>query len=252
MYLTAVLAMTAAHLPAIQDCLKAMRKHNVQVIGYTSAGDELGDLIHMNRPDVVIMDPAIDGGLTIREWPQRFGTTPVLLCATEDDHYAVDAFNAGAAHYVALPVECKHMDEAIRRAVARIVRYDREGGNGSTANESRAPFNCRVIALPSVAGIEIRNHADLYSAHSEGNYTRVMLKADPPMLLSRTLKDVEPSLQHAGLMRVHRSHMVNPDQIRRVRRGKSPVVELSNGEQVDVSERYKEFLYAMLQIRTKR
>ena len=252
MYLTVVLAMTSNHLNDVAGCLKSMRQHNVEVLASTSSREEVSDLIQMHRPDVVIMDPSIDDGRMVREWAQRFGATPVLLCASEIDDYAVDAFNARAAHYVTLPVEQVHIDEAIRRAVARIVRYDQDGGNGNTANETRAPFNCKVIALPSIDGIEIRNHGDLFSAHGEGNYTRVMLKADPPMLLSRTLKDVEPSLQQAGLLRVHRSHMVNPDQIRRVRRGKSPVVELANGEQVDVSERYKEFLYAMLQIRTRR
>ena len=54
------------------------------------------------------------------------------------------------------------------------------------------------------------------------------------------------------MLRVHRSHMINPDRVRRVRRGKTSVVELENGREVDVSDRYRGELYDWLQIRIGR
>jgi two-component system LytT family response regulator len=68
------------------------------------------------------------------------------------------------------------------------------------------------------------------------------------MIMSRPIGEYEVVLADAGLVRVHRSHMVNVDHIRRVRRGKTPIVELSNGAEVDVSESYREALFAFLQI----
>jgi two-component system, LytTR family, response regulator len=252
MYLkTLVVASDGLH-DLLRERLKAISQHSIDIVGISSEVKAVNDLVGLVQPDIMILDPALDNGSLLKEWPERFGSTPVLICVCESDVHAVDAFNAGAAHYVTIPLKSDQLDLAFRRAVARIVRYDREGGNGNQARESRVPFRCDVIALPSLDGIAIRQHQDLVSAHGEGNYTRVVFKDEMPMLLSRTLGDVEPSLQRAGLLRVHRSHMINPGLVRKVRRGKSPVVELTNGQEVDVSERYKEFLFAMLHIHRRR
>ena len=252
MYVRVLVTSNSVHHATLREHLKGIQRHNVDVVQYNATIDDVPDLINLHQPDIVILDPSLDNAYSLREWPDRYGVTPVLICVCDREDFAVDAFNAGAVHYLATPIKLDHVEIAIQRAITRIVKYDREGGNGNGAREIRAPFQCRVIALPSIDGIEIRNHEDLFSAHGEGNYTRVVLRQEGSMLLARTLKDVEPSLSQAGLMRVHRSHMINPSQVRKVRRGKSPVVELSNGEEVDVSERYKELLFAMLQIKSRK
>ena len=98
----------------------------------------------------------------------------------------------------------------------------------------------------------MRGADQLLSAHGEGGYTRVLFDAEQSMLLARPLGHVEPRLREAGMIRVHRSHMINPERVRKVRRGKTSVVELVNGLEVDVSERYRDDLFAMLQIRVGR
>lgn len=235
----------------LRDHLYMVAKHTITIDGLSSTTEDVLHLARAYHADIVVLDPSLDAGNLLSTWRSEVGATPVLVCYSADDTYALDAIRAGAVYYIT-PENRGELDEALDRAAARIIRYDREGGNGNAARETRAPFQCRVIALPGTDGIEVRASDHLLSAHGEGGYTRILLEDESPMLLSRSLGEVEPALRDAGLLRVHRSHMINPERVRRVRRGKTSIVEMVNGVEVDVSERYRDVLFDMLQIRIGR
>jgi two-component system LytT family response regulator len=206
-------------------------------------------------PDVVILDTSADEGAFLRAWPDEVDARTVPICLADDVHYALDAFKANAAHYLTLPLESADVEMALSRAVRRLQTYDGYepgGGRMVAAHPAPEPYQCRVIALPSASSIELRTPEELVSAHGEGSYTRVVLRKEPPVLLSRCLGDLEPELVQVGLMRVHRSHMVNVGLIRSVRRGKLPVIQLVDGTELDVGERYKDSLFNVLRISRRR
>ncbi len=240
------------HVGSLLHATSTLTEHRVVVALSSSSTTDLLSVIRSHNPDLVILDPEIDQGATLALWRSYVGVIPVLVCASTSDRYAVDAFAAGAVHYVMLDQVDATLAEAVRRAAVRLLRYDRGGPNGTPAREWQAPFTPKVVALPHATGIEIRTREEVVSAHGEGNYTRIVLAEDPPMLMSRPIGEYEVTLSDAGLVRVHRSHMVNVDHIRRVRRGKSPIIELSNGAEVDVSESYRDTLFRFLQIHGSR
>ena len=252
MHLRVICVATERRLLSVCDRLRSYANHRLEVVGQSTSIEDLLHRARSLRADVVVMDPQIDDGMLLDRWAEEMGVTPVLICLSSSEHYALQAFQAGAAHYLTFDTLDAELESAIDRAVARVIRYDRGQGNGSRARETRAPFHCRVVALPGSDGIEVRGADQLLSAHGEGGYTRVMFDAEQSVLLSRPLGHVEPRLREAGMIRVHRSHMINPERVRKVRRGKTSVVELVNGLEVDVSERYRDDLFAMLQIRVGR
>ncbi len=227
-------------------------EHSVTIVGMSSTPNDVPMLCSHLRPDAVVLDPGLDDGEFIQGWRSMMGPIPALICVSAEAQYALPAFDAGAVHYVSSVDDNEAMHVAIQRAVARVVRYDRGDGNGATARERSPVFGADRIALSSASGIDVHPTSEIMSAHGEGNYTRVVLRNDPPVIISRTLGDVEPRLCLAGLLRVHRSHMVNLQHIRHVRRGKSPVIQLINGEAIDVSERYRGMLFDMMQVRIHR
>ncbi len=252
MHVSVVCVLRERDLVPLRERLAALPRHAITVVATADTTDGILHVVREHRADVLLLDPALDDGLLLDRWSEEMGTTPVLICYSASEVYAVPAFHAGAVHYLTPDTLRDGLAVAIDRAVARLVRYDREGGNGNAAHETRAPFHCRVIALPATDGIEVRTSEQLLSAHGEGGYTRVLLQDEAPMLLARSLGEVEPALRDAGMVRVHRSHMINPECVRRIRRGKTAIVELVNGLEVDVSERYRGTLFDMLQIRIGR
>lgn len=248
MNITAILICRDENAGHILEAAAALADHRIEIVAQASSPADLLSVIRLHNVDLVLLDPDIDQGATLATWSAYVGAIPVLVCVSENGRYGPEAFDAGAAHYVMIQKIDRQLGDAIRRVVVRLLRYDRGGPNGSAVREWQAPFKTKMVALPHATGIEIRSCEQVVSAHGEGNYTRIILEDDPPMIMSRPIGEYEVVLAEAGLVRVHRSHMVNVDHIRRVRRGKTPIVELSNGAEIDVSDSYREALFAFLQI----
>lgn len=226
--------------------------HSTAILGRVSA-EVAVESIRRYIPDVVIVDADAENCGLLSGWTESVDERTALICLSETVEHAIVAFRAGAVHYLLAPAGEQQSHDALSRAAARLHAFDLAQMNtwnstAATYRTPQAPYRCQVIALPSNTSIAVRSSEDVVSAHGEGNYTRVMLREEPPVILSKCLGDVERELKDVGLMRIHRSHMVNVDLIRTVRRGKQPVVQLINGSEVEVGERYKEVLYDALGI----
>ena len=252
MILRAMLVLPLQSANLVRQTLCSSSPHRIDVVCATSRTDHLQACIEQETPDVVFLDPSIDDGETVRLWRAQMGLFPILVCLADTALHAVAAFEAGAAHFLLAPYQTDALHVALARAASKVVRYDRGLGNGNELRESEAPFRARILALPSSSGIDIRSVDDVIRVNGEGSYTRVTLLSQPPVVLSGCLGDLEQGFSRVGLVRVHRSHMINLSHVRQVRRGKSPIIRLSNGDEVDVSQTYRDILFDMLQVRIGR
>jgi two-component system LytT family response regulator len=160
------------------------------------------------------------------------------------------AFQLGAVHYLSYDAPVHELDCAIERSRMLIAPHDAT----MLLHERPALFapSHDVIALPVLSGIELRDRRTIVRIQGEGNYTRVIFVNDPPIILSRTIRDYAPVLEHSGLLRVHRSHLVNIVHVRRILRGKTPRLLMCNGDEVDVSTSYRDKLFAAVRIVERR
>jgi two-component system LytT family response regulator len=78
------------------------------------------------------------------------------------------------------------------------------------------------------------------------NYTVIYFKAYPKLTVSKTLKDFEEMLPEDTFFRIHHSHIININYLKKYIKGDGGQIELINGKIIDVSRRKKEeFLQAM-------
>lgn len=105
-----------------------------------------------------------------------------------------------------------------------------------------------VVALPTVDGIELISCASIVRIKGEGSYVRFVFESRSDLVLAKTLSDCDHALPVQEFVRVHRSNIVNVNHILRIIRGKSLRLRLSNGDEVDVSERYREALLKRLPV----
>lgn len=238
------------------DALHAQSKmltyttHDVVLVGSTSDMNEVGSLIRSARPDLVLYDPALDEGEMLVRWRTEMGLMPVLVCWSREPTYAVLAFEAGAVHYLMDRCSTEDLYSALDRCARKIARYSYAMQLQEPIPE--APYQANVIALPVTSGIEIRPREQIVHLRGEGNYTRVIFERDPALLLSRTIGEYEVILQRSGFLRVHRSNLVNLLHVRKVVRGKTARILMSNGDEIDVSERYRDVLFEALNVVRRR
>ena len=81
--------------------------------------------------------------------------------------------------------------------------------------------------------------SDIIRAESEGNYTNFFLTDGKKHLVSKTMKEYEGLLECYNFFRVHKSHMVNLRYITRYIKGDGGTVVMSDGSEVEVSQRKK-------------
>ncbi len=77
-------------------------------------------------------------------------------------------------------------------------------------------------------------------AQAEGNYSNFFMDNGKTWLASRTLKKFVPKLEPYGFVRIHRSHLVNMDFIRKFWKAKSHQIELKDGMILSLSDGRRE------------
>ena len=70
---------------------------------------------------------------------------------------------------------------------------------------------------------------------AESNYTIIYLTDGSKLMVSRTLKDIASVLYHPRFFRIHASHLVNLNLIKRILKTHQCMVELPNNLMVEVS-----------------
>ena len=70
---------------------------------------------------------------------------------------------------------------------------------------------------------------------ADDNYTEIYLNTNKKKLVSKTLKYFEDALNNASFARVHKSYLVNVNEVVKYVKGKGGSVILSNGKEIMVS-----------------
>ena len=207
-------------------------------LGEAADGATALEAIKRLRPDVVFLDIHMPGtsGLEVVERLRALATPPIVVFTTAYDQYAVAAFELAALDYLLKPFSGDRFMVAIERA--RQVR----GQDAHALDRARD-----LLAAPSVAPLDrifVREAnavlplslSEVERIESHDDYVMVHT-ARRKYLLSLRLGDLENRLPNPPFMRVHRSHIVNLDQVERLvgLDGARFEVNLKNGAVVPVS-----------------
>lgn len=149
------------------------------------------------RPDVVLLDIRMPGpdGLETAHALTALPTPPAIVFTTAFADFAVEAFDAGAVHYLLKPVSA----EGLARALERVA----------------------VAALPGLlltrgAVAQRVRVADILCVRADAKYLTVYTRAGE-WLLEDSLTRLQASLA-PSLLRIHRSLLVNTQHLRGLRR----------------------------------
>ena len=100
----------------------------------------------------------------------------------------------------------------------------------------------KKIAVPTSDGFELIPADQVVRCEADDNYTHLFLKDKNKIVACRTLKEMEEQLLDFNFfVRVHHSYLVNLNEVTKYVRGEGGAVLLSNGEEVEVSRRKKDF-----------
>ncbi len=192
--------------------LLARVQPNAEVIGEAADGQQLLDLHHRHRADLVLLDirmPGLDGIETARRLANESPRPAVIFCTAYDEH-ALQAFETAAIAYLLKPIRAERLATALEtareptRAQLRRLRPDAEE---------------QWIGAPWRGGIKRVPLSEVYYFKADSKYV-VARHRDGELVLEDTLKELEARFPEA-LQRIHRNALINIAHLRGVTRAAS-------------------------------
>ncbi|WP_027127083.1 LytR/AlgR family response regulator transcription factor [Gelidibacter mesophilus] len=172
------------------------------------------DFIKSNPPDLLFLDikmPNLNGfALLDNLLPIDFD----VIFTTAYHQYAIKAFQYSAMNYLLKPITEKNIVKAIsiwekRREKTSTQQWELLQDQLKYQNKE-----CTKIALPTGVGYQIVEIQNIVRCQSDSNYTYIFCKDEIKILISRTLKEIEELLLDHGFVRVHQSHLINPQFVK--------------------------------------
>ncbi|MDB5668898.1 MAG: response regulator transcription factor [Alphaproteobacteria bacterium] len=246
---------------AIQGLTLRLDKYeDVEIVDTCSNGREAIRSIKTHKPDLVFLDiqmPGFDGFSVLQGLAEV--EPPLVVFVTAYSDHAIRAFEAQAADYLMKPVEEDRLADTLERIRQRLAekRSAEEAGKLKEALAEVAPEAVEEVVATAddhaasryEKMINIKDRGQIFRVDVDsiekidaaGDYMCIYT-ADNTLILRETMKDLEKRLDPRRFQRVHRSTIVNLDQVRQVKphtNGECFLV-LGSGAQVKVSRSYRD------------
>ena len=216
---------------------------NVEVIrSFTSSWEALSEIPDL-KPDVVFMDiemPHLNAFDLLQALPRmQFH----LIFTTAYNEYALKAFHFSALDYLMKPISKDELVNAVKKAWERNTQFPAYQQMEILIQQmGRKQHKEQKITLPTLEGLEFVPVSEIVHCQSDSNYSNIFLLSGKKLMVSRTLKFLEETLQDHAFLRVHHSHLVNLQHIERYIRGDGGILVMADGAEVTVARSRKEIL----------
>ncbi|WP_366140985.1 LytTR family DNA-binding domain-containing protein [Seonamhaeicola sp.] len=128
-----------------------------------------------------------------------------------------------------------HLYDAMEALIDALSHHGDEALSTGMAT-SRMELMTNKIMIPYQNGFEVIHTRDILYCKADDNYTRICLTNGDVKMVSKTLKYFEETLNKAHFARVHKSYLVNVNEIvAYFSKGKGASIVLSNGKEITVS-----------------
>jgi len=233
---------------ASREALDALLREfveEVQVLGQAGTPSEGLDLVRKLKPDVLFLAVELDGESGFDLLEQLPDDGPEVVFTTGYEQYATRAFRSDAADYLLKPVDLTQLREAVRKVAEKRKSAGAEERYEVLIRNWRSQGD-EQIALSSSEGFIFVKLRDLIYCKGDGAYTYFFMNENEKVTVSKNIGEFEGLLVSRGFFRVHKSYLINLNEMRRYVRGEGGYVVMSNGHTVDVSKRRKEAFMATL------
>ena len=237
--------------PIGRDLLAALLEEYCPSVSVVAQADSVAtarEAIRRHEPELVFLDiemPRGNGFELLEEMRERRFE---VVFTTAYEQYAIRAIKASALDYLLKPINTAELTAAVTRAEQRIaLAIGRHRGVEALLERLReGGMETSKLALPTEEGLLVVPLGEIVRCEASASYTWFYFTSGERRLVSRPLKEFELILAGARFMRIHHSHMVNLDHIRRYVRGEGGEVVMSDNSSVMVARRKKEDLLKSL------
>ncbi len=220
---------------------------DIKVIGTArSVEDGLAQIDEL-EPDLIFLDVEMEDGTGFDLLKQIDRRDFRVVFVTAYDHYAVEAFRFSAVDYLLKPIISTDLFNALEK-VRQGISKEKINYQLSVLMENIHEISKekKKIVLRETDTLHVIQLEEILWCHADGSYTIFHLTEDRKIMVSRHLKEFEDLMSPNGFFRVHRSHLVNLNKIKKFDKTEGGTIYLEGDIALPVSVRKRERLSEML------
>lgn len=224
------------------------QENSLELVATLSSYEEaLRELNNMDI-DLVFLDVDLGAGDAfelLEALPER--QFDIIFC-TSHSEFALQAFHVSAIDYLLKPFSQDQFVQAV-------LKYKKQQPQVPSTHEAldnllenlKRTNTQQKIALPTAQGLLFVKFNEIVHIESQNTLTIFYLTDRQQIVVSRTMKECEELLSNYGFCRVHQSHMINLQYVKKYIKGEGGQVVLEDGSTIEVSRRKKEEFLSALQ-----
>lgn len=218
----------------------------VEVTGIFYDGSDALIAIRKQAPDLIFLDvemPKMNGFDMLKQLPT---VNFEIIFTTSYDQYALKAIRFSAIDYLLKPIDTDELQNAVQKVIQRSQKPIAQQLEILMQKFYKPSVPVSRVALPTMEGLQMIAVDTIISCEADSNYTSLRLKNKKKIVVCRNLKDIEELLEEYSFVRVHRSYLVNLNEVEKFVKGEGGYLIMSDGSTIDVSRNKKDELVKKL------
>jgi len=189
----------------------------IEIIDEASDGLEAIEKVNSRNPDLIFLDiqmPEFTGFQVV----ENLKTVPWIVFATAFDEYALKAFQTNSIDYLLKPIDKERLKQTIEK-LTRLKSEDKNDINQQIKQLLSGLKSPVAKRMQVKVGDKIRflEYKDIFYFQASEKYVEVHTH-DEEYLIETSIYKLEEDLKDEGFVRIHRSTLVNFNQIQEVYR----------------------------------
>ncbi len=245
--MTALIVDDEKHCREVMEHLLHKHCGDVKILANCSNGKEALSVLEKESPDILFLDiemPGMNGFELLEKIPHP---SFEIVFTTAYNEYAIKAIKHSALDYLLKPVDKDELIQTIQRAKEHKTQKASQRVD-SLLEMLRLKKNSKRFAVPTMEGLIMVDSDTILYCESDSTYCKIyFINSNKPMVISKTLKDVEEVLQGTDFCRIHHSYFINMKCVKSYIRGEGGEVVLNNGIHLPVSRTRKQDFLSLLE-----
>jgi len=216
----------------------------VEICGEANGSAKAIDIIKLQKPDVVFLDIEMPFGNAFDMLDKLAPVNFEIIFITAFDAYTLKAFRYCALDYLLKPVSIRELKEAVAKTEARLQqKHTGQQLQALLDNLKNTNTSLQKIALNYKGALIFKPVNEIIRCEAQSNYCDIITTGNQKFLGTTTIKEYEEILPSDIFFRIHTSHLINLNHIRRYLKGRGGTIEMEDGAIIDVAIRRRdEFL----------
>jgi len=189
------------------------------------------------KPDVAFLDINLPDGLVFQLLNDLDKIPFEIIFVTAFEEYAIRACQYSSIGYIVKPIDPDELKEAVNRINAGKTHHINERMEVFNQHYFNKPNPFRKMSISALDGIYFINIQDIIRCEAEDNYTHIHLSNGDKITASKTIKAYEDMLSSVNFYRVHKSHLINLNYMKKFVKGDGGYLVMDDGKKIEVSRR---------------